>query len=126
MRAGRRIELQQRPRAESDPAVAAASILARAEFLLALRKLEETYGQAFPKGASETVRAAAADLVRKRGPEVLLEVAKCHFRTTDQVLAAVGRTRADLGPEGQAVSKADWADGKRQTENAKITDNERG
>ena len=106
MKAGKQIQLEQRPRAESDLAVAAASILARAEFLGALRKLEEEYGQPFPKGASPQVRAAAEALVRARGPQVLLEVAKCHFRTADQVLEAAGRRRADLGPDGQAGSKA--------------------
>ncbi|MDZ4197654.1 MAG: ribonuclease HIII, partial [Kiritimatiellia bacterium] len=49
---GRTIQLEQRPRAESDPAVAAASILARAGFLDALRKLTETHRLPFPKGAS--------------------------------------------------------------------------
>lgn len=132
MRAGRKIALEQRPRAESDPAVAAASVLARAEFLLALRRLEEEYGRPFPKGASPGVRAAAETLVRERGPQVLLDVAKCHFRTADAVLEAAGHRRAELGPEGQAVSKAarktsagreeqpelsDWVDGaqKEQT-----------
>jgi len=106
MKAGKRIALEQRPRAESDLAVAAASILARAEFLLALKQLERDYGQPFPKGASPEARAAAEQLVRARGPEILLDVAKCHFRTADQVLEAAGHTRADLGPNGQAVSKA--------------------
>lgn len=106
MRAARKIALEQRPRAESDPAVAAASVLARAEFLLVLRRLEEEYGRPFPKGASPEVRAAAEALVRERGPHVLLDVAKCHFRTADEALEAAGHRRAELGPEGQAVSKA--------------------
>ncbi len=106
LKAGRSIELVQRTKAESDPAVAAASVLARAAFLEALGRLRETYGGAFPKGASEAVRQDAAALVAKHGPAVLLDVAKCHFRTADQVLAAAGASRADLGPDGQAVSKA--------------------
>ena len=103
---GRGIELVQRHRAESDLAVAAASVLARAGFLQALKRLEEQYGQPFLKGASAEVRKAAERLVRARGERVLLETAKCHFRTTDQVLAAVGKSRAALGPEGAAVSRA--------------------
>jgi len=106
MKSGRHIALEQRPRAESDLAVAAASILARAEFLSALQQLQRDFGQPFPKGASPEVRAAADALVRARGPQVLLDVAKCHFRTADQVLEAAGHSRADLGPEGTAVSKA--------------------
>jgi len=102
---GRRIKLEQRPRAESDVAVAAASILARAAFLTALAKLGENCGAALPKGASEKVKAVAADLVKKRGPAVLLETAKCHFQTTDQVLATLGTTRKDAGLPPAPVRK---------------------
>jgi ribonuclease HIII len=105
MKKGRRIKLVQRPRAESDPAVAAASILARAGFLAALRKMREEYAMIVPKGASAAVRETAVQLVRQRGPGVLVQAAKCHFKTTDQVLAAAGHDRSELGPDGQAVSK---------------------
>ena len=106
LKKGRRIDLVQRHRAESDPAVAAASVLARAGFLEALRRLGEPLGIVLPKGASEAVRAVAEDVVRARGPAALLDLAKCHFRTTDQVLERAGTTRAALGPDGQAVSRA--------------------
>ncbi len=106
MKKGRRIELVQRHRAEADPAVAAASVLARAGFLEALRRLGEPLGLKLPKGASEAVRAVALDIVRTRGPAALLDMAKCHFRTADQVLEAAGATRADLGPDGRAVSRS--------------------
>ncbi len=102
---GRRIVLEQRPRAESDIAVAAASILAREGFLRSLEQLKQQHGQPFPKGASPQVRAAAEALVRQKGPGVLIEVAKCHFRTTDAVLAAAGFRREDLPPEGRVVSQ---------------------
>jgi ribonuclease HIII len=105
MKKGRSIELIQRPKAESDPAVAAASILARASFIAALRKIGEQYGVTIPKGASDRVREIGVELVKKQGPETLLETVKCHFRTTDAVLEAAGHSRKDLGPEGQAVSK---------------------
>ncbi len=102
---GRDIRLDQRPRAESDPAVAAASILARGAFLDALHRLGERFGIAAPKGASPAVEAAAAEIVARHGPEALVESAKCHFQTTDRVLAASGRTREALGELGRAVSK---------------------
>lgn len=102
---GRAIELEQRPRAESDPAVAAASVLARAAFVYALKKLEEAYGQPFVKGASAAVREAAGRLVAAHGPAILLKTSKCHFRTADKVLAEAGVDRKALGPDGQAVSK---------------------
>lgn len=102
---GRKIKLEQRPRAESDPAVAAASVLARAAFLRALLNLKKNYDIELPKGASAAVRKAAVELVRKYGPLTLLDVAKCHFKTADEVLAEAGYTREALGPEGAAVSK---------------------
>lgn len=106
LRNGREIKLEQRPRAESDPAVAAASVLARAAFLDALRALAEKYGAPIPKGASAAVVTAAEALVRKEGPAVLLETAKCHFRTTDAVLAGAGASRDELGPDGRVQSRA--------------------
>jgi ribonuclease HIII len=48
---GKKIILQQRTKAESDIAVAAASILARAGFLTRLKFLGEKVGVPLPKGA---------------------------------------------------------------------------
>jgi len=78
---GRSIELIQKHRAEEDLAVAAASILARYEFVTRLGRLEKEYGMAFPKGASAAVDAAAKEFVAKQGAENLPKVAKTHFRT---------------------------------------------
>jgi ribonuclease HIII len=105
MKKGQKITLVQRHKAESDLAVAAASIIAREQFLRSLYDLRDKYKVPFPKGASEAVKDAAGELVRKFGPKVLLDVAKCHFKTADMVLQKMGKKRADLGPEGQAVSK---------------------
>ncbi|MCL2105250.1 MAG: ribonuclease HIII [Kiritimatiellaeota bacterium] len=105
MKKGRKVTLEQRHKAESDIAVAAASVLAREAFLRSLAKLSETYGVALPKGASDQVKIAAIDLVAKSGPEYLMKVAKCHFRTADQVLVSCGYTRRALGPDGQIVSR---------------------
>lgn len=105
MKKGRAIKLVQRHRAESDLAVAAASILAREGFLLSLQALEKQYGQPFPKGASPQVREAARELIETQGPEIVMETAKCHFRTLDAVFAKTGHSRTDLPPEGQVVSQ---------------------
>ena len=105
MKKGRSIKLEQRHKAESDIAVAAASVLAREAFLRGLGRLGETYGIQAHKGASEQVKASAIELVKKSGPDVLLKTCKCHFRTADQVLAACGSSRAALVPDGQAVSR---------------------
>ncbi|HRI39039.1 MAG TPA: ribonuclease HIII [Nitrospira sp.] len=84
---GQKISLEQRPKAESDLAVAAASILARAEFLIRLKRLSSEVGTTLPKGASPAVELAAKMIVRKHGQERLGSVAKLHFKTTKAVLA---------------------------------------
>ena len=97
MKNGKKIKMDQRTKAESDPAVAAASILARAAFLNALRGMEKTFGiETVPKGCSAKVKQIATELVAEKGPGILLKTCKCHFRTADQVLEANGYTRANL------------------------------
>jgi ribonuclease HIII len=78
---GKSIELVQRHKAEEDLAVAAASILARNEFVARLRDLGKKYDTEFPKGAGTNVDAVAKDFVAKHGAEALTEVSKTHFRT---------------------------------------------
>ena len=90
---GRKIKLEQRHKAESDIAVAAASILARSGFLTAMDKLGEKYGVKLPKGASDKVKQVAAEIAKKHGGAAFLEVAKCHFKTTDDVLGPLGKSR---------------------------------
>ena len=86
---GRKIVLEQRTKAESDLAVAAASILARAEFLLRLERLSDEVGTTLPKGASPAVELAARMVIKKHGQERLDSVAKLHFKTTQAVLAGL-------------------------------------
>lgn len=81
----RGVRLDVRPRAESDPAVAAASVLARARFLRELRDLSAEVGVPLPKGATH-VAGAARRVYAKGGPEGLRGVAKVHFGTTRKVL----------------------------------------
>ena len=81
MSLGREIELVQRHRAETDLAVAAASILARHEFVTRLAELEKEFGLKLPKGASGAVDAAAREFLARHGKEKLHKVAKMHFRT---------------------------------------------
>ena len=86
---GRKIVLEQRTKAESDLAVAAASILARAEFLLRLNRLSGEVGTTLPKGASPAIELAAKMIIKKHGHERLGSVAKLHFKTTKAVLAGL-------------------------------------
>jgi ribonuclease HIII len=81
MSLGRAIELVQRHKAEEDVAVAAASILARHEFVTRLAALEKQFELKLPKGASAAVDAAAKEFIVKHGVENLPKVAKMHFRT---------------------------------------------
>ena len=86
MEKGKRIEVKQEIRAESDMGVAAASILARAEFIRRLAMLSAKYQMDFPKGASPAVIQAGKEFVNRYGRERLKEVAKIHFKTTKSVL----------------------------------------
>ena len=81
MSLGREIELVQKHRAEEDLAVAAASILARHEFVTRLGALEKRFEMELPRGASAAVDAAAKEFVAKHGAEALPTVSKMHFRT---------------------------------------------
>jgi ribonuclease HIII len=83
---GRTVTLVQKPRAEEEVAVAAASIVARADFLRRLQELGTRYGVSLPKGANDAVIAAGKAFVKRHGVDNLGQVAKLHFRTTANVL----------------------------------------
>ncbi|MEY3479407.1 MAG: hypothetical protein RIQ71_182 [Verrucomicrobiota bacterium] len=87
MERGRKIELRQQAKAESDYAVAAASILAREKFIDWMADGEKKWGVKLPKGASGAVLEAARALVQKHGADALRATAKLHFKTTQQALA---------------------------------------
>ncbi len=80
------IHLQQRTKAEEDPVVAGASILARAGFLKGLEELSSQYNEKFPKGASSLVIDIGKKFVEKHGSEALEKVAKVHFKTKEDIL----------------------------------------
>lgn len=84
---GKTIDLQQRTKAESDPAVAAASIFAREKFVRWLKEAGDRLGIVLPKGASPAVKQAGAELIRKHGADILPKVAKMHFKTAIEVAA---------------------------------------
>jgi ribonuclease HIII len=81
MAMGRDLELVQRHKAEEDLAVAAASILARDEFVKRLAGLGKDFEVALPKGAGTNVDAVAKELFAKHGAAALAKIAKMHFRT---------------------------------------------
>lgn len=77
---GRQIILDQETKAESDVAVAAASILARDGFIRIMAKLSESAGITLPRGAGANVQAMANEIAAK-DPELLKKISKTHFRT---------------------------------------------
>lgn len=85
---GRQITLEQHPKAEADVAVAAASILARAEFVRYLKRLGENAGRTLPKGGGPLVKTAARELAAVGGYDALAKVAKLHFSITEEALGA--------------------------------------
>jgi ribonuclease HIII len=97
MSQGRQIELVQRHKAESDLAVAAASILARNEFVTRLKGLSKNYDIVLPKGASKAVDDAAKEFVGKHGADKLPLIAKMHFRTAQKALG-INPVPADVPP----------------------------
>ena len=107
---GKAATIEQRHKAESDVAVAVASVIARELFLRAIQDMtKDVFGEGaedkVPAGSSDPrVRELAEEMVRKNGPVWLMNHCKAHFQTTDKVLSACGKSRADLPPEGQVIS----------------------
>ena len=98
---GKASKIEQRHKAESDIAVAAASVIAREEFIREILKM----GEKIPMGSSDPkVRELAETMVKAEGPVWLMNHCKVHFQTTDKVLSAVGKSRSDLPPEGRVIS----------------------
>lgn len=80
---GKTITLYQRPKAEEIISVAAASIIARNEFVNQLARLSAKYKLDFPKGASNKTIQIAKEFVSKYGKQELAQVAKLHFKTIE-------------------------------------------
>jgi ribonuclease HIII len=83
---GKQIKLIQVPKAEQNIAVAAASVLARDAFLRWHQEAKKQYSLAFPKGASQQVITTGKAFVQANGKQALRNVAKLHFKTTEEVL----------------------------------------
>ncbi len=80
------IALEERTHAESDPVVAAASILARSAFVQGIDTLGEKIGMPLPKGAGAPVLKAGKMLVTSQGTQILPTVSKVHFQTTQKLV----------------------------------------
>ena len=73
------VNVVQMPKAEADIAVAAASVLARAEFLRIMADLEAQAGMHLPKGGGNAATDCAKLLANKLGKEALGNFVKLHF-----------------------------------------------
>jgi ribonuclease HIII len=80
MERGKTIKLIQQVRGESEMSVAAASVLARAEFVDSLHRLSRKWQLDLPKGAAPQVDRAGAAFIHQHGEEKLNQVAKLHFK----------------------------------------------
>lgn len=99
-------DLRMRTKAEEDPVVAAASVVARAEFVRQMRDLSERLGEPLQKGAGSGVKAQAAAIVNRLGARALTDFAKLHFRTAYEVVSAAGKLGELPLPEPKA--KMEW------------------
>ncbi|KAB2644214.1 MAG: ribonuclease HIII [Verrucomicrobia bacterium] len=82
---GKKLQLDQRTKAESDYAVAAASIIAREGFIDWLEKEGNRLQILLPKGVSAKVKQTASTLLKQHGPLILPQIAKMHFKTTSEI-----------------------------------------
>lgn len=80
------LDLIQRPRAEEDPVVAAASILARAAYVEGMDMLSKKMEMHLPKGAAAQVIQTGKRLVSRHGQDILRTLGKLHFKTKDAIL----------------------------------------
>jgi ribonuclease HIII len=82
---GKKIQLDQMHKAEADPVVAAASIVARFRFEEAIRALSVQFGVKIPFGASAQVKETARQLLKSHGTEAVAAAVKTHFKTWGEI-----------------------------------------
>ena len=98
--------LDMRTKAEEDPVVAAASIIARAEFVRQMKELSRECGEKLPFGAGPLAKAHASRIVERLGARALPRFAKLHFRTAYEVVAAAGKL--DELPLPEPKARIEW------------------
>jgi len=84
-------DLRMRTKAEEDPVVAAASVVARAEYVRQMHALSLRFGAKLQKGCSAQVKTQAVEIIHKFGARALGDFAKLHFRTAYEVVSAEGK-----------------------------------
>lgn len=86
LKKGKKIQLVQFHKAESDIAVAAASILARATFLEEIKRIEKDLNIKIPLGSGKSVVDTGVAIGEERGIKSLEKVAKVHFKTYKSIM----------------------------------------
>jgi ribonuclease HIII len=99
-------DLQMRTKAEEDPVVAAASVVARAEYVRQIHALSQRFGGPLQKGAGPLVKVQANQIIERFGARALGDFAKLHFRTAYEVVAAAGKL--DELPLKEPRAKMEW------------------
>ena len=85
MERGRKVVLDEHPKAEADIAVAAASILAREKYVLEMQRLSTSAGLLLPKGAGPKVTETAKEFLKLHPKAELGNYAKTFFKTMDSL-----------------------------------------
>jgi ribonuclease HIII len=99
-------ELRMRTKAEEDPVVAAASVVARAEFVRQMHALSKKFGAKLQKGAGPLVKIQAHEIIQKFGARALGDFAKLHFRTAYEVVKEAGKL--DELPLPEPKEQIEW------------------
>jgi ribonuclease HIII len=99
-------ELRMRTKAEEDPVVAAASVVARAEFVRQMHLLSKKFGAKLQKGAGPLVKIQAHEIIQKFGTRALGDFAKLHFRTAYEVVKEAGKL--DELPLPEPKERVEW------------------
>jgi len=102
----RDFDLAMRTKAEEDPVVAAASVVARAEYVRQMHALSKEFGGPLQKGAGPLVKEQAAQIIGRFGARALGNFAKLHFRTAYEVVAAAGKL--DELPLPEPKERTEW------------------
>ena len=80
------IEIEQRPKAESNIIVAAASILARNSFLESINELSNRVNMSLPTGCGSNVIEKGTRLVEKQGVTSIIDCGKVIFKDTTKTI----------------------------------------
>jgi ribonuclease HIII len=99
-------KLEMRTKAEEDPVVAAASVVARAEYVRQMHALSRKFGGPLQKGAGPLVKEQALKIIERLGARALGDFAKLHFRTAYEVVSAAGRL--DELPLPEPKERTEW------------------